>query len=271
MTAEAWSRVSAAWEAHAKGIEQTNGTATSVLLELAAIESGDRVLELGAGTGHFAVHLADLVGRDGSLVASDISPSMVELVGQKLVGLPQATAEVIDAAAIPGPAEAYDVVVSRMGLMFVTEPLQAFQEIRRVLQPGGRLAAAVWAAPGRNPWMTAVGMAAVMNGVLSGPLPTAPGGPFSLGDPEQLEKLARDAGFLDVRVEAAEYTRHYESAEEHFNMVRVLAPPIAAALESATSEQVEAVGRSAEEFIAPYASSDGGYDLPACALVLRAS
>ncbi|GAA3524404.1 hypothetical protein GCM10022234_21330 [Aeromicrobium panaciterrae] len=263
--------MSGAWEAHTAGIEQTNGTATEMLLELAAIEPGDRVLELGAGTGHLAVHLAELVGSNGALVASDISPAMVDLIEQKLDGLRQATAEVIDAAAITGPAEAYDVVVSRMGLMFVTEPLRAFQEIRRVLRPGGRLAAAVWAAPGRNPWMTAVGMSAVMNGVLSGPPPTTPGGPFSLGDPEQLEKLARDAGFPEVRVESAEYTRHYDSATEHFDMVRVLAPPIAAALEAATPEQVEAVRRSAEEFVAPYESSAGGYDLPACALVLRAS
>lgn len=269
MTAEAWSRVSAAWEAHAEGIDKTNGTATDVLLELARIEPGDRVLELGAGTGHFAVQLASLVGSDGALVASDLSPAMVELIAQKLTDIPQATAEVIDAADIPSPAEAYDVVVSRMGLMFVPEPPQAFHEIRRVLRPGGRLAAAVWAAPGRNPWMTAVGMSAVMNGVLSGPPPTTPGGPFSLGEPEQLEKLAHDAGFSDVCVETAEFTRHYESAAEHFDMVRVLAPPIAAALECATAEQVDAVRRSAKEFLAPYESRDGTYEVPACALVLR--
>ena len=271
MTAAAWSRVAGAWEAHAEGIEQTNGTATNLLLELAAIAPGERVLELGAGTGHFAVHLAELVGSDGSLVASDVAPAMVELIQQKLSGVPQAGAEVIDAAAIPGPAEAYDVVVSRMGLMFVPEPLQAMQEVRRVLRPGGRLATAVWAAPARNPWMTAVGMAAVMNGLLSGPPPTQSGGPFSLGDPEQLEKLARDAGFADVRVETAEFTRHYDSAAEQFDMVRVLAPPIFAALSDATPEQVAAVRQSAEEFVAPYRSGDGGYDLPACALVLCAS
>ncbi len=243
-----------------------------MLLELAAIEPGERVLELGAGTGHFAVHLAELVGRDGSLVASDISPAMVDLIEQKLVGLPQATAEVIDAAAIPGPAESYDVVVSRMGLMFVPEPLQAFRAIRRVLRPGGRLAAAVWAAPGRNPWMTAVGMAAVMNGVLSGPPPTSPGGPFSLGDPEQLEKLARDAGFSEVRVETAEFTRHYESAAEHFDMVRVLAPPIAAALAGRRPpSRWRLSGRPPRSSWRRTRSSAGGYDVPACALVLRAS
>jgi hypothetical protein len=54
-------------------------------------------------------------------------------------------------------------------------------------------------------------------------------------------------------------------------MIRVLAPPIAAALDTATPEQLTAIRRSAEEFVAPYRSGDGGYDLPACALVLRAA
>ncbi len=271
MLAEAWSRVADAWEARAEDIETTSGEATRVLVEAAAITAGERVLELGAGTGHFALRLAELVGPEGSLVVSDVAPGMVELIRRRLADVPNATAEVIDAAAIPGPAGAYDVVVSRMGLMFVPEPLQALQEARRVLRSGGRLATAVWAAPARNPWMTAVGFAAVMNGVLSGPVPTQPGGPFSLGDPEQLEKLARDAGFSEVRVETVEYTRHYTSAAEQFDMVRVLAPPIAAALETATAEQVQAVRKTAEDSVAAYCSDDGGYDLPACALVLVAS
>jgi SAM-dependent methyltransferase len=190
---------------------------------------------------------------------------------EKLADLPQATAEVVDAAAIPGPAGQYDVVVSRMGLMFVPEPLRALQEVRRVLRPGGLLATAVWAGPAQNPWMTSVGFAAVVNGVLSGPLPTEPGGPFSLGDPALLEKLAREAGFVDVDIEEVAFTRHYASAEEQFGLVRVLAPPIAAALAVADADQVDAVRRSAEEAVAAYRSADGGYDLPACALVLRAS
>lgn len=271
MSATAWSAVAEAWEQHAGDIDTTNGDATRVLLEAAGIRPGERVLELGAGTGHLAVDLAALVGPGGALVASDVAPAMVGLIRQKLVGLPQATAEVIDAASVPGPAEAYDVVLSRMGLMFVPEPLRALQEARRVLRPGGRLAAAVWGEPGRNPWMTSVGFAAVVNGVLSGPMPTEPGGPFSLADPGLLEKLARDAGFTEVRIEEVAFTRRYASAAEQFDMVRVLAPPIAAALAAATAEQVEAVRRTAADAVAAYRAEAGSYDLPACALVLRAS
>ncbi|MEZ0580861.1 class I SAM-dependent methyltransferase [Nocardioides sp. MH1] len=271
MSADGWSQVAEAWEARAGDIEETHGDVTRVLLEAAGIAAGDRVLELGAGTGHLAVDLAGLVGPEGRLVATDVAPGMVALITAKLAGVRQARGAVVDAAAIPGPAEEYDVVVSRMGLMFVPEPLRALQEIRRVLRPGGRLAAAVWGDMGGNPWMASVGFAAVVNGVLSGPMPTEPGGPFSLGDPDLLEKLAHDAGFAEVRVEVVELTRHYASATEHFDMVRVLAPPIAAALAVATEEQVAAVRRTAEEAVAPYAGDSGGYDVPARALVLRAS
>lgn len=270
MSAAGWSQVAEAWEQRADDIERTNGDATRVLLEAAAIEPGASVLELGAGTGHLAVELAGLVGPDGRLVATDVAPAMVELIRQKLAGLPQASAAVVDAAAIPGPAEAYDVVLSRMGLMFVPEPLRALQEVRRVLRPGGRLATAVWGGAARNPWMASLGFAVAVNGLQCG-LPDQPGGPFSLGDEELLEKLARDAGFAEVHVEEVAFTRHYASAAEQFDMVRVLAPPIAAVLTGASEEQVAAVREVAAEALSPYACADGGYDLPACALVLRAS
>ncbi len=271
MMADAWSRVADAWEANADGIEETNGDATEVLIERAAIAPGDRVLELAAGTGHLAEQLVGMVGSTGSVVASDVAPGMVEVLRRRLADAPNASAEVIDAAEIPGPDGRYDVVVCRMGFMFVPEPVQALQEVRRVLRPGGRLAAAVWGDASRNPWMTAVGFAVVANGLLSGPPPMAPGGPFSLGDPDRLEQLARDAGFEQAKVEEVDYIRRYGSATEQFDMVRVLAPPLAAALATATPEQVDAVRLSAEGLAAPYKSEDGSYAYPACALVLTAT
>ena len=140
-----------------------------------------------------------------------------------------------------------------------------------MLRPGGRLAAAVWAAPESNPWMVSVGFATMMTGLLNGPLPTEPGGPFCLGDPAELENLAHEAGFVDAKVEVVSYSRHYASAEELFDMVRVLAPPIAAALETATTDQLAAARKTAADFIAQYQREDGTYDVPACALVLHAS
>lgn len=270
MSGAEWSRVAPAWEQNAEGIEHTSEVATDALLAAASIAPGQRVLELGAGTGHLAVRLAELVGPGGEVVASDVAPGMVEVMERRLADLPNASAAVVDATAVPDEIGTFDVVVCRMGLMFVPEPVVALQEARRVLRPGGTLAAAVWGDMGRNPWLVAVGFAAMMNAVLAGPPPNQPGGPFSLGDADQLEKVARDAGFGEVRVDEVEYVRHYSSPAEQFDMVRVLAPPIAEALDAATPEQVDAVRRGAEEYVAQYRTEDGGLDLPACALVLTA-
>ncbi len=270
-SASDWSSVAASWEACATDIEETSVVPTRALLAAAAIGPGDDVLELSAGTGYLATHLAELAGPDGSLVASDVAPAFVAVLERRLAGTSTASVATIDASAISAPPATYDAVVCRMGLMFVSEPVEALREIRRVLRPGGRLAAAVWGAPESNPWMVSVGLATMMTGLLSGPMPTDPGGPFSLGNPDELEKLARVAGFADVRVEVVSYSRHYASADELFDTVRVLAPPLAAALEDATPEQLATARATAANFIAQYRRDDGSYDVPACAMVLLAS
>jgi SAM-dependent methyltransferase len=266
-----WTRVAPAWDRLGEDIESLSESLTRALLDGAAIAPGERVLELGAGTGRLAVRLAELVGRTGCVHASDVAAGMVELINRRTDGLPQVTVGEVDAVAIPAADGEYDVVVFRMGLMLVPEPDAALREIRRVLRPGGRLAAAVWGDPGHNPWLASVGIAAMSAGLLEAPPPVASGGPMSLGDPETLEGRVRAAGFADVRVAVHDFSRHYEAEAHHIEMVRALAPPIAAAIDRATAEQLETMTAAATRLTAPYRTEDGGLDLPARALVLTAS
>jgi len=266
-----WTRVAPSWERLGEDIESLSESLTEALLGGAAISPGDRVLELGAGTGRLAVRLAELAGQTGAVHASDVATGMVDLIKRQTYGLPQVTVGKVDATEIPAGDGEYDVVVFRMGLMLVSEPDRSLQEIRRVLRPGGRFAAAVWADPGHNPWMTSVGMSAMSAGLLSESPPVAAGGPMSLGDPEDLDARARMAGFTDVRTDVHDFTRRYKHQDAHVEMVRALAPPIAAALDVATLEQLEAMTAKAAQLTAQYRTEDGGLDLPARALVLIAS
>jgi ubiquinone/menaquinone biosynthesis C-methylase UbiE len=225
------------------------------------------VLELGAGTGELAAQVADVVGPDGAVVATDVSEGMLAVAARTLAGLPSVTLQVADAARLDGVGIDFDAVLCRMGLMFLPDPSVGFGEIHRVLRPGGRMAVAVWAGPEHNPWMTVVGMSAMAAGLPVVP-PFGPGGPFSLADPAQLEQLAREAGFDAVRVDTVELTFPFADAEEHIAVNGALAPNLATALTEADDDQRSAVRQMVTDATATYAT-DAGLRVPGRALVVH--
>jgi SAM-dependent methyltransferase len=150
--------------------------------------------------------------------------------------------------------------------MLIVEPEPALAEIRRVLTNDGVFVAAVWGGPQDNPWLTSVGMAAMMHGLVQGGPPVGPGGPFSLADPVDLEKRMRGAGFADVEVQVVEAVRCFASADEHFETVGALAPPLAAALGAASDEQHAAVRETVGSLTVQYRDGEG-LRLPMRALI----
>ena len=164
---------------------------------------------------------------------------------------------ILDASAIDRPAHSFDVVVCQMGLMFAPDPAVAFGEIGRVLRAGGRLGALTWGAIEHNPWMTCVGMAAMLNGLVTGGPPVGPGGIFSLGDPSELAALARGAGLTDVVVTEIPVTFLADSIDDHVERVSSLAGPLAPAFADASAEQLAAVRRTAAQLAADHVTADG--------------
>ncbi|HVE94966.1 MAG TPA: methyltransferase domain-containing protein [Acidimicrobiales bacterium] len=265
-----WSAVSTAWDERIDYIETNHAAPTNELLSYVSAGAGDRVLELAAGPGVLGATWSERVGPTGHVVVSDVAPGMVEVARERNRAFANVEVTVLDLAAIDQPDESFDVVACRMGLMFAPQPGKALDEIRRVLRPGGRLGVLTWGEMQHNPWMTCVGMAAMINGVVAGGPPTGAGGIFSLGDPSIVASLARDAGFADVA--AREIATSFQAAtiDEHVERVSSLAGPLAAAFGAATSEQLAAVRKTAAELAAPYATSDG-FELPGRAVLLTAS
>lgn len=261
-----WTAVAANWARLSDRIESTKVEVTERLLAGAGDLSGRRVLELGGGTGSLARRLAELVQPGGSLLASDIADGMVDAMRHTLADRPDVEVARIDAGAIPLDTGSVDAVIMRMGLMLIVDPAPALTEIRRVLRADGVFATATWGGPQDNPWLTSVGMAAMMHGLIQGGPPVGPGGPYSLSDPVDLEKRLRGAGFTAVEVEVVDAVRHFGSPDDHFDTVAALAPPLAAALGSATDEQRAAVRQTVAGLTAQYADGDGLH-LPLRALV----
>jgi SAM-dependent methyltransferase len=268
--ADDWSAVAAAWDVHVDNVDDDSVVLTAALLDRLAVQPGERVLELAAGPGSLGAQWSRLVGPNGTVVLSDIAPGMVEVARRRNATLDNVGVAVVDASAIDRPDDSFDVVASRMGLMFTLDPAAAFAEIHRVLAPGGRLGALTWAGIEHNPWMTCVGMAAMINGLVAGGPPVGPGGIFSLGDPGRLEALVKESGFADVTVEEVAVTFRAPDIDAHITRVSELAGPLAPVLQTATSDQRAAVRRTATELATPYLT-DIGLEIPGRALVVTAA
>jgi SAM-dependent methyltransferase len=113
------------------------------LVKFASIVSGEKVLDVGTGTGVVAITAA----RTGARVSGlDLTPELLEQAREN-ARIAQ-TQEIVwtegDAESLPYPDASFDVVVSQFGHIFAPRPDVAVTEIRRVLKPGGRLAFATW-------------------------------------------------------------------------------------------------------------------------------
>jgi ubiquinone/menaquinone biosynthesis C-methylase UbiE len=123
-----------------------------VLLEYAAPQPGERVLDLACGTGTVARHVAPMVGASGKVVALDISPDMLAVARSHPApeGAPiEWRAE--DATSLDLPGDAFDLVLCQQGLQFFPERAAAVREMRRVLADKGRVVLSVWQALDRHP------------------------------------------------------------------------------------------------------------------------
>lgn len=266
--ADDWSAVAGAWDDNVDYVESHAAAPTRALLDGLEVGPGARVLELAAGPGSLGATWSQLAGPTGTVLLSDVAPGMVDVARRRNAHLANVESAVVDAASIHLPSASFDVVACRMGLMFTPDPAIALGEILRVLAAGGRFGALTWAGPEHNPWMTCVGMAAMMNGLVSGGPPTGPGGIFSLGDPTELETLAKAAGFVDVAVTEFGVTFHADSIEAHVERASSLAGPLAAAFITAGDEQLAAVRRTAAQLAAEYTATSGTVALPGRALLV---
>ena len=264
-----WTAVAQAWDEYVDETEVHTAPATAALIDRVAVQPGDRLLELAAGPGSLGATWSSLVGEAGAVVLSDIAPGMVDVARRRNAAFANVDVGVLDASAVDLPDASFDVVVSRMGLMFAPDPQVAFAEIHRLLAPGGRLGALTWGGLEHNPWMTCVGMAAMMHGLVAGGPPVGPGGIFSLGDPGALAALVEGAGFAEVAVSEIDVVFGADSVDAHVTRAVALAGPLAGAFAAASADQQAAVRRTAADLAAPYVTAEG-VALPGRALLVSA-
>ncbi|QCQ93307.1 class I SAM-dependent methyltransferase [Rhodococcus sp. SGAir0479] len=117
-----------------------------ILVRAADVQSGQRVLDVGAGSGNAAIPAA-LAGAD--VVASDLTPELFD-AGRRLAAKrgAQLDWEVADAEAMPFEDDRFDVVLSCVGVMFAPHHQDSADELVRVCKPGGTIGLLSWTPDG---------------------------------------------------------------------------------------------------------------------------
>jgi ubiquinone/menaquinone biosynthesis C-methylase UbiE len=186
---------------------------TEMMLDMAGVQAGSRVLDVAAGTGESTLMTARRVGPKGHVLAADVSASMLNVAAEaaRQAGLANIETRVMNAENIELDSDSFDAVICRIALMLFSTPGKALNRMRRVVKPGGKVAVMVYAALERNPYHS------IFQGIVRrlGNIPwPAPGEPwmFALGAPGVLEGLYREASFQNVSVHAAPIPRGFPSA-----------------------------------------------------------
>lgn len=170
------------------------------LLEVAALQPGETVLDIGCGTGLSTLKAAEAVAPGGRSVGADIAEQMLVKARSQAAGLSNVDFLRADAQTHSFEDAAFDAVISRFGVMFFADPAAAFANIARAVKPGGRMVFMTWSSIMENPWfMVPRDVAIDRLGAVEPTPPNAPG-PMGLADREYTADLFSKAGITDVRI-----------------------------------------------------------------------
>lgn len=186
------------------------------LVELAQITSGARVLDIATGRGAVLFPAVERVGSTGAVTGIDLSEVMVKATGHEVHqrGLKNVEVRRMDAEELVFPDTSFDFVLCGLGLFFFPQASRALSEVRRVLKPGGRIAASTWGKE-EEPWERLYDLSKAYLPPEPEPAANAARPPApDFETPQGMQALLREAGFVDIRVfdEAADFI--YATKEE---------------------------------------------------------
>jgi SAM-dependent methyltransferase len=236
-----------------------------MLLELLALEAGERVLDIGSGAGITTIAASGVIGDTGEVVGADISAPLVAYSAKRAIdeGALNVRFVVADVQEDQIPGAPFDVAMSQFGVMFFDSPQAAFRNIRSQLREGGRLGFGCWQTAENNRWH----LSRALGPFLPPPPPPAPGtsatGPFSLGNPEHTKDLLEAAGFHDVSRTALDLVANVgpDAIVDEDQLVFLGVPE---ALLPAAREAVA-------EHLAQFERPDGRYDAPIAVQIFLAT
>jgi ubiquinone/menaquinone biosynthesis C-methylase UbiE len=254
-----WSDSAPYWEKHHEIIRQMFALVTRALASDAQVGSHHAVLDIATGPGEPALSIATVVGPEGRVFGIDPIPEMVAGARRaaKRLEIENAQFDVASADHLPFPADTFDAVVSRFGVMFFPSPVEGVREMLRVLKPGRNLALAVWHFAERNPFFYV--LSRVIEQYVDSP-PPAPDSPdaFRFSQPGKLVGVLSEAGAITPCERLLQFNIEAPiSVEDFWTLRSELSDTLRGKLAKLSEEQLTHVKRQALEGVREYFSVRG--------------
>jgi ubiquinone/menaquinone biosynthesis C-methylase UbiE len=233
-----------------------------VLCGLTGVASGQRVLDVGCGTGALTLAAAERVAPGGAVVGLDANPEMLAVARRKPIDVAWHEGR---AEALPFDDASFDAVLSQFAMMFFDDSSAALREMRRVLRADARLVVAVCDAVAHSPGYAA--LAALLDRLFGRPIGDAFRAPFALGDAERLRGICAEAGLADAHIERRDGLVRFASVDAMVSAERACVWTLGGLLDEG---QFARLREAAQDALRAFVKADGRIEFTMPALLISA-
>jgi ubiquinone/menaquinone biosynthesis C-methylase UbiE len=261
------------WAALRQEIDRVVTPFGAAALKAAAPQPGERVIDIGCGCGETAIEIARLVGPSGSVLGIDVSQPLLEVARSR--GMSAAGSHLSfregDASEAKLPSN-IDLLFSRFGVMFFSQPSSAFRHLRKSLRKGGRCVFVCWRAPRDNAWaMTPLSAARQALDITPPPSdPQAPG-PFAFADDERLRTILSDSGFANIDLQRFDTAIFLGATPRSAAEGVVQIGPVSRLVREVGAEHLPIIVDAIERTLAPLAAPNGHVSLNGSTWIVAAT
>ncbi len=258
-TRQQWQDYANGWNDWAPLLETWLGDATERMLDLAGVTAGSNVLDVAAGAGGQSVAAGRRVGPNGSVLATDLSPAILEhaQAAAATAGLGNVSTRELDGEELRGlPAQSFDAAISRVGLIYFPNRNEALAGIHHALRDGGRFATVTYSTAATNGFFS-LPVSIIRERAKLPPPEAGQPGPFSLADPEVLKRDLTQAGFHDIVIEIVDAPVQLPSASDCVRFERESFGALHQMLASLDAHERSDVWDEIEQALSQYDTADG--------------
>jgi SAM-dependent methyltransferase len=270
---EYWNQVAGPRWVGRAGLQEARNIEVAFLLQAEARpQPGERVLDIGCGTGATAIPFAAAVAPGGTVTGVDISEPMLGQARQNVAtaGAGNVSLVLADAQVHRFTPDSFDLLISRFGVMFFADPAAAFTNLYSGLRHGGRLCMAVWASMDQNIHWKIPFEIAVKHVGLPAPVDPHEPGPMAFRDPVYLRGILATAGFAEIDIALRGFQIIGQTAQSEAEHAAMFGPAWRLMEEKAADEAArQAIIAETAAAFASYLTSDG-LRLPGTVLIAKA-